>query len=188
MNMLKSIKIIGLFVSIFLFNHSVWGSLLIEPHIGYNVSGSGEAGSTEYEYTGAQYGARLGFQFLGLMTGLDYTKSSPYNFKTKNSGATTKYDRSELGVFAGYDFPLFLRLWGAYYFSNTAERDPSGYEMLGNSQEVGVGFKTFPFISLNLIYRMHNYDEAKTNGVSSSLNPETKTKEIVVGVSFPITL
>ncbi len=164
-------------------------SLLLEPHLGYNISGTGDQGSTEYDYNGAQYGLRVGYQNLGVMVGFDYTKSSA-ELETKTAAATTKDDvsRNEFGIFAGYNAPILLRAWAAYYFSNTMEFDRTGTEYKGNTKELGVGFTGLPFLSLNLMYRIVNFDEFKTGAVEGNLNPDIDTKEIVLGVSLPFTL
>ncbi|AUN98112.1 hypothetical protein DOM21_10705 [Bacteriovorax stolpii] len=191
MGICKNVKKLALVLGVvFLSAQTASASLLIEPHIGYNLSGSGDAGGVEYDYNGPQLGARIGWQNLGLMLGLDYTRSS-YEQEAKNSAGTVKTDmtRNEIGVFAGYNFPILLRAWGAYYFSNTTKSDNSiNTKHKGNTKELGVGFTGLPFLSLNLMYRMVNFDEYESSAGSGSLNPERDFKEIVLGVSLPLTL
>lgn len=188
---LKSLRlvftlVIGLALGV---SHNASASLLLEPHLGLNISGTGDQGSTEYDYNGAQYGLRVGYQNLGFMAGLDYTKSS-YELESKTAGVTSNNDvsRNEWGLFAGYNFPILVRAWGAYYFSNTMEFDATGTEYSGSTKELGVGFTGLPFLSVNLMYRMVTYDESKTGSVESAINPEFDAKEIVLGVSLPFTL
>lgn len=162
-------------------------SLLIEPHIGYNLMGSGTSNSVGYKYSGAQYGMRLGGQYLGLMAGFDYT-ASKYTWK-QTTGGDDDFDRSEMGVFVGYNLPILLRVWGAYYFSNSAKdtnaggRTTSGkYE--GNTKELGVGFTALPFLSLNAVYRNITIDTKPATITGGDIT----NSEIVVGVSLPLTL
>ena len=67
---------------------SAFANILVEPHIGYNISGNanypggaltipgvGTAAVSSFKdsYSGFQYGGRLGFQYIpGLLFGFDY--------------------------------------------------------------------------------------------------------------------
>lgn len=175
-------------------------SLLIEPHLGYNVYSSTSMGTDTIDYNGAQYGARLGLQSLGFMGGLDYTHSS-YTATTKPASGTSDKDerkRDELGVFVGYKFPVLVRAWIGYNFlakeSQTALGPTSGNVVgdyyKGHSTEIGVGFTGIPFLSLNLSYKMLSYDQHfdPKKGATSALNPKFEPKEIILGISIPINL
>jgi len=182
-------------------------ALLIEPHIGYNVSGSGDTALTaddgtpatmEVDYSGLQYGLRAGVQYLGFMAGLDYTASNPeiettFTFPGLGS-ATVKNDfnKREIGVFAGYNLPILLRAWAGYYFDVTAEADSSnstfksGDEISGTGMELGIGFTGLPFVSLNLVYRNSSFDEIKDADGTTKI--DLNASEIVLGASIPFTL
>jgi hypothetical protein len=163
-------------------------NLLIEPHLGHNISGSGNSNGIDYKYHGTQYGLRFGGQYLGLMGGLDYNISS-YTW-VQTPGGDDKFDRTELGLFVGYNLPLMLRFWGAYYFTNSAKdtnasgRTAVGAKYKGNTKELGVGFTMLPFLSLNLAYRNVSID-TKPTGISGG---DISNNEIVAGVSLPFTL
>lgn len=184
----KLLKIAGPLFALVLTINTASASLLIEPHVAFNLNGSGEgtAGSTthKYEYNGPQFGARVGYQGLGLMAGFDYTRSS-YDFEDTfaGTGVTQSFNRNEMGIFAGYEFPILIRAWGAYYFSNTAKND-KGDEYTGNTKELGVGFTALPLLSVNLMYRMVTWDEIN----SSKLTDDINVNEIVLGVSLPLNL
>jgi hypothetical protein len=184
----NSLIVFGVLVMTALSSITANASLLIEPHLGYNISGGGTTSGVEYKYTNPELGLRLGGQFLGLMAGLDYTSSS-YTW-TQSPGGDDKFDRGELGLFVGYNLPILLRFWGAYYFTNTAKdtnssgKTPSGAEFKGNTKELGVGFTAIPFVSLNLMYRNVVYS-TKPAVVTGG---EISNHEIVLGVSVPFTL
>jgi hypothetical protein len=175
-------------------------SFLIEPHLGYNISGGQSAytsGSTtsKFAYSGPQYGARLGAQFLGVMGGFAYTHST---YELKISGGMTdqgKQKQDDLGLFVGYSAPILIRAWVAYFFSSkyTATESNSSYTSgdvsKGNTTEIGVGFTPLPLISLNLAYRMFTVKSYTDVGASSvDYNPSIKNTEIVLGVSVPFHL
>ena len=163
-------------------------SLLIEPHIGYNVSGSGTTSGVAYKYSNPELGLRFGGQYLGLMAGFDYT-SSTYTWK-QTPGGDDKFDRGEFGIFVGYNLPILLRVWGAYYFTNTATdqeasgRTTAGAKYKGNTKELGVGFTALPFLSINLMLR-NVVMTTKPVGITSA---DISNNEFVLGVSLPFTL
>lgn len=179
-------------------------ALLIEPHIGYNVSGSGDTAiddaNMEVDYSGLQYGLRAGWQYLGFMVGLDYTTSNPEIESTFTVPAvpgfsqTVKNDfkKKEIGVFAGYNLPILLRAWAGYYFDveakseNESDLIESGAKMSGSGMELGVGFTGLPFVSLNLVYRNTSFDEFKDSEGTDKI--KLNASEIVLGASIPFTL
>lgn len=183
MKAFKKFKITGLILGLLLMVNTASAALLVEPHLGFNLGSSGDGDS----YNGGQIGMRLGYQQLGLMAGLDFTRSTFDQDQTVNSvKVANEMERNEWGVFVGYDFPILLRAWAAYYFSNTTKATTSNFEMSGNTTELGVGFTALPFLSLNLMYRMINLDELKASGTTSKI--DTSNQEFVVGVSLPLTL
>jgi hypothetical protein len=122
------------------------------------------------------------------MAGLDFTRSN-FDMDVKTNAVTSKHDfeRNEFGVFVGYNFPIFIRAWAAYYFGNTTKDTTASSEFTGNTKELGVGFTALPFLSVNLMYRMVNLDEYKSStGAKSGV--DISNQEFVVGISLPITL
>lgn len=170
---------------------------LIEPYLGFSL-GSGEDGNTlktEYDQNSTFLGARLGYQTLGLMFGLDYTKGTESEFEIKSTTSTVKQDadQSTLGFFVGYNLPVMLRAWAAYYVSSNIELQSGasvGDEYKGNGYGLGLGFTGLPFVSLNLEYRMMTFDELKDNstGVTSTLSGtnEIDYNQVMLSVSLPL--
>ena len=161
--------------------------LLIEPHLGYNLHASTTISGTEFKYNGTQFGGRLGGQFLGLMGGLDYTHSS-YTLKSTTLGAVTNTStkQNDIGVFAGFNFPILLRAWAGYYFTSKATESGGDY-IKGHVTELGVGWTAIPFLSINLAYRMVSYNKSYDSNTKATSAIDYTPKEIVVGVSEPIT-
>lgn len=181
----NSLLTLGIVAITALTSFSAKASLLIEPHLGYNIYGNADYGTTTTKYNGAQYGARLGFQQLGLMAGLDYTHSA-FTYKMTIPGFSEfsqDQKRDQIGIFAGYNFPILLRAWVGYYFSDKTKAADSTF-LKGSGTELGLGFTGLPFLSINLQYRMSTYDEDE----EGTLSPELDTKEIVLGISAPFTL
>lgn len=170
-------------------------SLLIEPHLGYILPTEETYGGEKNEYNGPQFGARIGYQTLGFMAGLDYTRSS-YTLDVTDEGVKTSFDktRNNLGAFVGYNFPILLRAWIGYDFSVKESQDGNqsgatdGDYMKGNATVLGVGFTGLPFLSINLTYRMLKYDEYKDGAETGAINPNFEPKEIALEVSLPLNL
>lgn len=180
----KKSKIMGLILGLLLMVNTASAALLIEPHLGFNLGSTGDGES----YNGAQLGMRLGYQQLGFMAGLDFTRSTYDQDQTVNNvKVSNEMERNEWGVFVGYNFPILIRAWAAYYFANTTKATTSNFEMTGNTTELGVGFTALPFLSVNLMYRMIALDELKaSNGAKATI--DSSNQEFVVGISLPLTL
>ncbi len=190
-----------LLLSLVLFSLQSKASLLIEPHVAYGILGTSDysvlGNTVKLTYSGPQYGARLGFQTFGLMGGIDYTRSS-LKYKQEFLGATYESDnnRDQIGAFIGYKFPILLRVWGGYYFSDkvtsttTNSQGNNGDYTSGSGTEIGIGFTGLPFLSVNLMYRTSSYDTDydASNGTKTTISPALKTNEIALGVSLPLNL
>lgn len=179
-------------------------SFLVEPHVGYIASGGiSSYNNLKFDYTGPQYGARLGVKYLGVMGGFDYTRSSFSLKQTMNAAPFTsgsgKQKQEELGIFVGYNAPVMLRAWIGYYFSTkmtqteTTTTGTNGDWLKGKTTEIGLGFTPFPVISINLVYRMLSFDKAHDASpgavpADSTLTTKYEPKEIVLGVSVPFSL
>ena len=184
--------LLALLGAVLFFSVQSHASILLEPHLGYNVSGGqSNYNGTKYDYTGAQLGARLGMQHLGVMGGFDFTHSNyTVNQTVLASQVKTTVDTKEndYGVFLGYNAPILVRGWVGYYFSTKATDGSNNYTK-GKTTELGLGFTPLPLLSLNIMYRMTSYDTLYTasNNASSTLSPNYEPKEIVLGVSLPVT-
>lgn len=206
----------SLIVLLMTFSKLSLGAFLIEPHIGYNIKGkadysgnvsailSGQRVNVPVEYTdkynGLQYGARIGVQYTpGIMFGFDYNRSSFTTKTTYNDGSAPdkdEYARSEYGAFLGASLPFSIRFWYGYYImnlettkTNSVSGATKGDKSDGNSSEIGVGFAGLPFMSFNLMYRTMTYKDGDSETIGAyTLSPKYKSKEIVFGVSIPITL
>ena len=101
--------------------------------------------------SGAGFGARVGFQTFGLMLGGVY-ETIPSITQERNDTESDRGSSSKLGVFVGYDFPLFLRVWGTYFLDVSAE-DEDGKDLSDGYDSgvgAGVGLTFLPLVSLNV--------------------------------------
>jgi hypothetical protein len=182
-----------LLISFFLITFNANALVLIEPHLGLNLSGTGHDSTVPaktFNYTGGQYGLKLGAQYLNAMTGIDYNHSS---FEQMTSGYKNSFTRSELGLFLGYSFPMLARFWMTYFFDNTATSDTAsslianGAKYDGHTLELGAGFSGIPYCSFNFIYRLITLTQYTSGPTTTDLigNTEVNNHEIVLGISFP---
>jgi hypothetical protein len=182
-------------LALFAANISVAG-VLIEPQLGYTLSGSKSGsfgGSTiSTKASGVEYGARLGYQFLGVMGGFNYQHAGlSVDSVYQSVSSSDKFKKDSLGVFIGFNAPILIRAWLGYNFSekitstSTTTNFDSGDYFKGNSTELGIGFTGIPFLSMNLIYKMDNYTTAHTVSPSADASGSMKPTEIIFAVSAP---
>ncbi|MGE0527570.1 MAG: hypothetical protein AB7P49_10940, partial [Bdellovibrionales bacterium] len=134
------------------------------------------------ELKGIAYGARLGYQMLGVMFGIDYM-TGKWEDTLSPAGDDVP---SDLAVFVGYNFPVLLRVYGAYGFDTELEREANSQETTyeGRTIKLGVGFTGLPMVSVNLEYITSEFD--KTN--SGNLSPKAETELLGLTVSLPFDL
>lgn len=162
--------------------------VLIEPVLGYSFKSFevDDPDFSEEKGSGASYGGRLGYQNFGFQLGLDYLRSSiSMNDNDFKKDLTT----SEWAAFAGFEFPILLRVYAGYIFSANAETEVVGGEKLklqdGTGMKLGVGFTGLPFVDINFEYRKGTYTKIKMGG---SADIDTDFNAFMVGVSLPFVL
>lgn len=141
----------------------------IEPFAGYQFGEGGDG-------TGAAYGGRLGFSFLGFALGAQYTGFTSTVDEKDNGGTKKEFDfnGNHIGAFASFEFPILIRVWATYFFASegkiksfTIDPDDTGptaavtgdlkYE--GAGTEIGLGFTGLPFIDINFSITNIKYDD-----------------------------
>ena len=154
--------------------------LLIEPYFGYILSGDGEIDGSSDSYSGTNIGARLGYTFLGLMGGLEYSLGS---HELDTSGGLSM-DTTDMSLFVGYELPILLRAWLSYSISSDGTLEYSGSssdtELSGGGYTLGIGYTGFPFISLNFEMFNRVYDDCSFTGVSNCKETILNNKDFTV--------
>ena len=169
----------------FIFSSTAQAGLMFEPYLGYSFNGSIGESSDDTDYNGLTYGARLGYQSLGLMFGADFSAQSLS--VDNDNGADADFDKNQIGIFVGYNAPILFRFWATYFFTGSLEFDGANQELTsGSGFALGAGYTGLPFVSLNLEYRTVNYDEVEF--ASMTQNADTDAKEILFSVSLPFNL
>lgn len=209
-------------LSFFLVIQSSFAGLLIEPYLGYGIGLSGDSkitsGSNAFQYdsgvgSGPEYGARLGYSFLGAFAALDYSMSS-FKVEDKITGLNgsslsgysnnkSEVDEKAMALTVGYELPILLRVWGKYIFNVgweiekdkiVSESTPYKSELSGTGIALGAAFTTLPFVNIYAEYKSVKLDEVDSisaNGVdvkSSTSGYERERSSITVGVSVPFDL
>lgn len=185
-------NLILLFVLIaFVFSSKAQAGFLLEPYAGMHLNSTFKDNSSTTcttcngSISGVALGGRAGFQNLGFMFGVSGKRVS-YDVEDSTEG---KLATTTIGVFAGYDFPILIRVWGEYILSGTGAYDDSTNNQklnVASGTTLGIGYKIFPFISLNLEVGSLHFDEATYDGGSSSVDVDYNT--YMLGISVPLSL
>ncbi len=157
--------------------------LLVEPYLGYHT-GEWESGTSGEDMKGPTYGARLGYQGMGFMAGIDYMMGMWEDESNPKNDVTP----SDLGIFVGYNFPVMMRIYGVFSPdplnpSLKFKSNGSSAKYEGSTMKVGIGFTALPMVSINAEYIIGTYDEVNGNNLTTDL----KTKMLGVTVSLPLT-
>lgn len=143
------------------FSHA---GVLIEPFVGYQVGRTQQTGQSDQKYKTTNYGARVGYQKMGLMVGGEYLGGQG----TEDNGSpAAKLTTTNLGAFVGYEFPILVRVYATYAFDAKLDRkigtSTTSYDG-GNAVKLGLGFTPLPLVSVNLEYIKSTY--TKINDVN----------------------
>ena len=163
-------------------NQSAQASLLLEPYLGY-VTGKRDM-STSNNFTGTEYGARVGYSMLGFAIGADYQAVSV----TDDGSPKTDLTSGDLGLFVAYKFPVLVHAYASYFPSPEAKFSNSGASgtyKSGNVMKLGVGFTGFPIVNVNLEYISGTYGKASAGGFEADINPKMTTSAYAISISAP---
>jgi hypothetical protein len=174
MKKLFSVLILG-----FLINVPAHANLLLEPYLQYGVGSWDDNNGNNQTQKGASFGGRVGYQSLGFMMGGDFMTGS----WTDNATTSNTITPTDLGVFVGFNFPLFLRVWGTYDFSAQRKFSALNDTFKGSDVKLGLGLTMFPLISVNFEYVMGTFNKDSVNG---TLVHNLTDKLFFVGVSLPL--
>jgi hypothetical protein len=172
---MKNLLLAALFI---VFTGPAQASLLLDPYVGAGVmkttfdaaSGSGLDDIDNGSMTAI--GTRIGYQFLLVSAGIDYSKGSDDDNEFTNTS-----------FFVGVDLPILLRVWAEYFISSdlSIDEDSISSPDFKDGTSIGLGFTALPFVSLNLEVQNLNY-ESKVAGNKFDLN----TAAYLFSVSLPL--
>jgi hypothetical protein len=180
MSLLKKLSLLAIATG---FLSSANASVLLEPYVGYQTGKTKNSGIST-DFSGLDYGARVGWQQMGFMLGLDFMTGKMTDKAKPTSNDLTP---QSLGVFVGYNFPVLLRVYGTYGFSNSVKLEHTGVsdKVEGTSLlKLGVGYNFLPLLSIALEYTTATYD--KYNG--TKMTNDTTSSAYGISVSVPFTL
>jgi len=166
--------------------------LLVEPIIGYNITGVKYKTASATLGTAAQglvYGGRLGFVILDtIFIAADYTSGE---LSWEPEGAVqTEIDAklTRFGITAGMDVPVLpLRVWAGSFKSDfSADNNIAGkYDFSdGDGIKLGVGLTFLPFIDINFEYYTAEYDTYKIGGTTQNFTAEDKGAMLSLSAPF----
>jgi hypothetical protein len=163
-------------------NEPARANFLLEPYAGYYTGGWNDHAGSSYHMDGVTYGARVGYQYLGFMAGVDYMSGSWKD----NASPVDTLTPSSLGAFIGYNFIRWFRIYGGYGFNSQLKMSDgtSTNTLQGTDFKFGLGFKILPYVSLNLEY----YAATFTKDNSGPLSPNTTDNMFGLTLSLPFDL
>lgn len=168
-----------------LFSLNSKASFLLEPYGGVNFASNWVAdGETDKDpISGGTIGGRAGVQRMGFMMGLDGKISSwDLEGNIEEEIIVTSY-----GLFIGYDFPILLRVWGTYVFGGTGTVEDVGEYLNPTGHTFGIGYKIFPFISLNFESGSIKFTEFESEDGTNTEREDTATYYLL-SISIPLTI
>jgi hypothetical protein len=167
------------------FNPSAHAGLLLEPYLSY---GSGQIkGVNSVNYSGTEYGARVGYTMMGFGIGGEYMATN----LTTDSNPKDTLTSGDLGVFVSYKFPVLVRAYATYFPSSSLKDDNGTFNQTfksGNILKLGVGFTGIPFIQIGVEYITSTYSKVEIGGVDFNTSPNVTTSGYALSVSAPFNL
>ena len=172
--------LILLFSSIVLFQATSSAGVLLDPYVGYAVSGNNGGSSV----TGYDAGLRLGLSNLGLGAGVDVTLAGKYSYKNSTTSTTDDGKPLHTGVFVSYDFPVLVRGYATYFINSKVTTDTA--TITGNGTKLGIQYTGLPLVAVGIELYTMKYTEVETAGIKvSTSGSETQTR---IAISIPIVL
>jgi hypothetical protein len=186
-------------LSFLLFSYSAKAALYLEPYVGgllgvYHEDGNQTTPSVltinnNGGFTGGIFGGRLGVEFIGLSTGLDFGAGSATGKPTDTTNyKKTDYSMTDLGAFVQIRFPILFRIWASYIMSAKADaKNSNGTSSLsGDGYKVGIGFTGIPFVSVNFEAYSTKYDKIDPPSGTTITGYSNNISAFMFGISIPL--
>lgn len=174
-------------ISLFVFAEQTRAGTLVEPWVGMHLNSNADI-STQTEkkdISSVAVGGRLGFQNFGFMVGLAAKKGT---FKIDDMTTDDQLEYTQYGFFAGYDFPILFRVWAEMVLGGSgATNDTKGEFTSVSGTNIGVGYKFFPFLSLNLEVGSAKYSDYELDNGTKS-DDTAKLNTYLLSVSLPLSI
>ncbi len=189
---------IGVLLALFIFAGGSWAQagILFDPYFGYQVMGTYDTGASSnnrHKLTGPAFGARLGYNLMGLAFGAEYLIHDSSLVGDYSGNPNYKFKGNGLGAFLSVSpIAIPLRFIATYFFQIANNRSGEGVDtdFRGDGYKVGLHYVVMPFISIGLEYFAQTQKEAKYNNSGSSnfnsLDPKTSINSYMLVVSFPL--
>ena len=171
--------------ALFCLSLNTQASFLIEPYAGFNFNGgwSEDDSNSTNQFSGTMYGARAGVQNMGFMFGVDGRKGE---WEIDNN-SSTELSYNHFALFAGYDFPIFLRVFASYIIGGNATDDDDNEYLQPSGYTLGVGYKLFPYLSANAEYGTINFKE-RENALGTNTSTDERASYLLFSVSVPFNI
>lgn len=169
-------------LTLFFISFSAWGSILFEPYFGLSISGELEESSTDAQFYGPSYGLKFGAQYMGLFGGFDY-RLGTFSVDASEAGTTLEDETLDAEIyygFIGYEFPAFFKVWAGLGVGGKAQAPGLDFSE-GSGSLLGLGYKGFPLVSINIEYMTFKYDEVDPGDES-----DLEGQNILASISVPI--
>ena len=155
-------------------------AFFVEPFASYMVNG--DIGNPSQDLSGTTFGLRAGGSTLGFLYGAEYNMST-WESETSSS-VKTDWDGTNIGLVVGYEFPIMLRAWLTYNFSQKLEKGNYSYE--GSGYKLGVGYTGFPFVVIGVEMASYNYDKGELSGTTlTGVDFDLKATMLTISVPLP---
>ncbi|MBT4790371.1 MAG: hypothetical protein HON90_02270 [Halobacteriovoraceae bacterium] len=159
-----------------------FAGLLVDPYIGIGQTKDtlDLAGASEESGSSTVIGSRLGYSFILLSAGIDYSM-------VKSSSDGDDIDSTNMSVFVGVDMPILVRAWAEYFVSSDFDVDNANVNGVSfkDGYGVGLGFTGLPFVSINLELDLLNYE---VDLVGASKDYDYAVASTLLSVSLPLDL
>jgi hypothetical protein len=166
---------------------------LIEPYIGYEVTGFEydlnpvSESPMLYANKGTNVGARVGLTLGRIFIAFDYETGTesfaidevPPDYESYLPGDKT---RKRTGIAFGIDIPIIpIRLYGKSITSATLG------DIEGTGTAFGLGLTFLPWVDINIEYRSYSYEKVDM-GVPLVEAQDIDVKGVMLGISIPFNL
>jgi hypothetical protein len=186
--MKKFLSIIALVIG---FTSVSKADLMVEPYLGYNIAKFSAAG-TGFSFTGKPSGTilglRLAYKIPMFWFGLDASTGSAKMTPSDPSFSNDNVTKTTLGAVFGVEFPILLRAWIGYGFSNKlANKDSSNSDFEGTNTKLGVGFTGLPLVSINLEIINDSFTKYGGQPIKNTFS-KFDSSSYLLSVSLPVNL
>lgn len=158
---------------------------MVEPYYKF-YNGDYETGPNTGHFSGAVYGAHVGYLGDNFMAGLTFENGEYNAGSTISETGSNRFKGGGIGTFLGFHFLDRWKIWTGYLNSALEPTNNRDKRYFGQHASVGIGYRLWEGLMFNFESFQNVYTQVEDDitGITDGLDQKIKTQGVSYSLSY----